>query len=69
MTKRIILLAISTVLINCDNTTMKEQKNDKMKVISTDVKAPKVTGIGGVFFFLKTLKKQKIGTQKTWVLR
>ena len=46
MTKRIILLAISTVLINCDNTTMKEQKNDKMKVISTDVKAPKVTGIG-----------------------
>ena len=37
MTKLIILLAISTVLINCNNTTMKEQKNDNTKVISTDI--------------------------------
>ena len=31
MTKFIILLAISTVLINCNNTTMNEQKNDNTK--------------------------------------
>jgi hypothetical protein len=59
MTKLIILLAISTVLINCNNTTMNEQKNDNMKVVSTDVKVPKVIGIGGVFFFSEDLKKNK----------
>jgi len=59
MTKLIILLAISTVLINCNNTTMKEQKNDNTKVISTDVKAPKVIGIGGIFFFSDDTEKTK----------
>jgi predicted enzyme related to lactoylglutathione lyase len=59
MTKLIILLAISTVLINCNNTTMNEQKNDNMKVVSADVKAPKVIGIGGVFFFSEDPQKTK----------
>ena len=38
---------------------IKQQKNDKMKVILTDVKAPKVTGIGGVFFFSEDPQKTK----------
>ena len=59
ITKLIILLAISTVLINCNNTTMNEQKNDNMKVVSADVKAPKVIGIGGVFFFSEDPQKTK----------
>ena len=38
---------------------MKEQKNDNTKVISIDVKAPKVIGIGGIFFFSDDTEKTK----------
>jgi len=30
---------------------------------------PKVTGIGGIFFFLMTRQKPKNGIQKTWGLK
>lgn len=74
MKKLIFTLTIIATLISCDSkinksTNMEEQKNESIKTLSEQDTTPKVTGIGGIFFFLKTLKRQKNGMQKIWDLK
>ena len=38
---------------------MKEQKNEMTDTVSTNATTPKVTGIGGIFFFLDNLQDTK----------
>ena len=53
MKKLISLLCISTLLICCNRNsiTMEVQQNPEEKNISSNELVPKVTGIGGIFFF------------------
>jgi len=61
MMKLILLLCISTLLICCNRNTitMEEQKSKDAKNISSDAQVPKVTGIGGIFFFSEDLQKTR----------
>jgi hypothetical protein len=43
---------------------MEEQKNQLDKTVSQQDTTPKVTGMGGFSFSLKTQKRQKNGIQK-----
>jgi hypothetical protein len=46
---------------------MADQNNAPENEPVDDAKIPKVTGIGGIFFFLKILKKPMNGTPNTLV--
>jgi predicted enzyme related to lactoylglutathione lyase len=56
MNRLIITISIITVLTSCNPTNkkteeMEEQKNETTNIPSTNDTTPKVTGIGGIFFF------------------
>lgn len=56
MNKLILTVSIVTVLTGCNPTTqktnpMEEQKNETPDNVSANDTTPKVTGIGGIFFF------------------
>ena len=66
--KNIILLTtIAMIIINCNQTskatkkskTMDKQKNEASKTVSTQDPTPKVTGIGGIFFYTDDIKETK----------
>jgi predicted enzyme related to lactoylglutathione lyase len=66
--KRIFLtISIALIFINCNQPdhqnkktdTMEDQKNDSAKTTSVKDTTPKVTGIGGVFFYSDDMKKTK----------
>jgi predicted enzyme related to lactoylglutathione lyase len=65
MIKQIIFsIAIATVLTSCDTTpkkanNMEEQKNETKHTVSTNDTTPKVTGIGGIFFFSDNPKEAR----------
>ena len=55
MIRLIISISLVTVFVSCNSTNkknnMEEQKNITSKTVATDDTTPKVTGIGGIFFF------------------
>jgi len=61
MNRLIIAISIVTVLTSCNSTNKKvkmdEQKNETISKVSTNDTIPKVTGIGGIFFFPTILMK------------
>ena len=64
MKKTIITVSILAALTSCDSTTnkskiMDEQKNQTDNEISQPDTTPKVTGIGGIFFFSENPEKTK----------
>jgi len=64
MNRLIITIAIVTILASCNPTNkkankMEEQKNETANAISTNDTTPKVTGIGGIFFFSDNPKETK----------
>jgi predicted enzyme related to lactoylglutathione lyase len=64
MKKLIFTLTIIATLISCDSkinksTNMEEQKNESIKTLSEQDTTPKVTGIGGIFFFSEDPEKTK----------
>jgi len=64
MNRLIIAISIVTILISCNPTNkmtnkMEEQKNETTNAISTNDTTPKVTGIGGIFFYSDNLKETK----------
>ena len=64
MIRVIITISIVIVLTSCSSTNkkankMEEQKNDTTNTSSTNDTTPKVTGIGGIFFFSDNLKETK----------
>ena len=59
-----ITIATATIFTSCNFTTkktenMEAQKNDTTKTVSNNDTTPKVTGIGGVFFFSDNPKETK----------
>ena len=50
---RLIIISIITLLASCSQTNkkMEEQKNETADTVSSNDTIPKVTGIGGIFFF------------------
>lgn len=69
MKNLIITISILVILASCDLTTnksknMAEQKNHSDEPLAQQDTTPKVTGIGGIFFFPRTLIKQKNGIPK-----
>ena len=69
MTRLIITISILTVLTSCNSINnktkkmegqkMEEQKNETAKTHSTNDTTPKVTGIGGIFFYSDNLQETK----------
>ena len=73
MNKLIILIAIISIITSCDLTTNKsknmETTEKQTKSPSPQDTTPKVTGIGGIFFFSENPEKIKDGMQKIWDLK
>ena len=64
MNKLILTISVVTILASCNSTTkqtntMEEQKKDTTKTVSIKDTTPKVTGIGGIFFYSDNLKETK----------
>lgn len=64
MNKLIILISLLTLIASCDSTTkktnqMEDKKTETTKTVSTNDTTPKVTGIGGIFFFSDNPKETK----------
>ena len=64
MIRLIITISIATVLISCNPANkktkkMEEQKNETTTTPSANDTTPKVTGIGGIFFFSDNPKETK----------
>ena len=64
MDKLIITISIVTLITSCDSTTkkkynMKDNKNQMNKTSTSFDTTPKVTGIGGIFFFSEDKEKTK----------
>ena len=64
MNKLIITISIVTILASCNPTNrktkkMKEQKKETTNTSSIKDTTPKVTGIGGIFFYSDNLKETK----------
>lgn len=64
MKKLVFILTILVTILSCNLKTnkskkMKEQKNPANKKFSQQEKTPKVTGIGGIFFFSENPEKTK----------
>jgi len=64
MIRLIITISIATVLASCISTNKKTTKMDEQKMKTTNTPSnndttPKVTGIGGIFFFSDNLKETK----------
>ena len=64
MNRLTITISILTILTGCNATIkmtnkMEEQKNETTNAISTNDTTPKVTGIGGIFFYADNLKETK----------
>src|ERR1017187_10286579 len=64
MIRLIITISIVTVLTSCNptnnkTTKMEEQKNETTNTPSTNDTIPKVTGIGGIFFFSDNPKETR----------
>ena len=64
MNKLTLLISIVTILTSCNSTTkqtntLEEQKKDTTKTVFINDTTPKVTGIGGIFFYSDNLKKTK----------
>ena len=64
MIRLIITISIVTALTNCNlsnkkTTKIEEQKNETANTVSANDTTPKVTGIGGVFFYSDNLPKTK----------
>jgi predicted enzyme related to lactoylglutathione lyase len=62
MIRLIITISIATVIASCNPTTnktnkMEEQKNETANTASANDTTPKVTGIGGIFFYSDNLKE------------
>ncbi len=64
MYRLIVIFALLTFLANCTSTTknikkMEDQKSPSSGPVARDVTTPKVTGIGGIFFYLDNPKETK----------
>jgi predicted enzyme related to lactoylglutathione lyase len=64
MNRLIITISIVTILTSCNSTNKKINKMDKQKKEATNTAltkdtTPKVTGIGGIFFYSDNLKETK----------
>lgn len=64
MYRFILLISIVTAFVSCNPTNkktgkMEEQKNETTPTVSTIDTTPKVTGIGGIFFFSDNPEKAK----------
>jgi len=64
MTRLIIIISLVTVIAGCNSSTqktktMEEQKNETTDTSSANDTTPKVTGIGGIFFFSDNPKETK----------
>lgn len=67
MNRLLITIAIAIIFISCNQTSntnkkinnMDKQKNEKINTASTKDTTPKVTGIGGIFFYSDNLKETK----------
>jgi len=64
MNRLIIIISIATVLTSCKPTNnksnkMEEQKKDTTNIVSIKDTSPKVTGIGGIFFYSDNPKEAK----------
>src|SRR5258706_14118680 len=64
MKRLLTIISLVTLLASCDSTTkkttiMEDQKNQADKSTSTIDTTPKVTGIGGIFFFSDNLNETK----------
>jgi predicted enzyme related to lactoylglutathione lyase len=55
----ILLVAISQIIKTKKTAKMDQQKNEVVNTASTKVTTPKVTGIGGIFFYSDNLKETK----------
>ena len=64
MNRQILIFLIVTVLASCDSTNktinkMEEQQKETTNTVSTHDTMPRVTGIGGIFFYSDNLKDTK----------
>lgn len=64
MIRSLLLFSATAVLVSCEPTNtktekMEEQKKDTANTVSTNDTTPKVTGIGGVFFFSDNPKETR----------
>jgi predicted enzyme related to lactoylglutathione lyase len=64
MNRLIITISIATILTSCNSTNkmtnkMEKQKNETRNTVSTNDTTPKVTGIGGIFFFSDNPKETR----------
>jgi hypothetical protein len=64
MNKVLLTISVVTIFTSCNSTTkkannMEEQKNHTTNTPSTNDTTPKVTGIGGIFFFSDNPKETK----------
>ncbi len=64
MNKLILAISIVTAFTSCNSTNqktnkMEEQKNETKNDVSTNDTTPKVTGIGGIFFFSDNPKETR----------
>jgi predicted enzyme related to lactoylglutathione lyase len=63
MNKIILILSIVAILAGCNPSKkthkMEEQNKETTKAVSTNDTTPKVTGIGGIFFYSDHLKETK----------
>ncbi len=60
MNKLILPISILIILTSCKTTKkMEEQKNEPSKTVSNNDTTPKVTGIGGIFFYSDNVKEAK----------
>jgi predicted enzyme related to lactoylglutathione lyase len=64
MKRLLTIISLVTLLASCDSKTkgtknMEEQKNETTNTVSTNDISPKVTGIGGIFFFSDNPEKTK----------
>ena len=61
MNKLIIAISIAAILASCNSikktSKMEEQINETTNAVSTNDTTPKVTGIGGIFFYSVNLKE------------
>jgi predicted enzyme related to lactoylglutathione lyase len=62
MNRRLLSISILTLLTSCNPSTkktnsMEEQKNETKNTVSTNDTTPKVTGIGGIFFYSENPKE------------
>lgn len=64
MKRLIIPISIITILSSCESSpkktnTMEDQKKEPTNTVSTNDTTPKVTGIGGIFFYSDNMKETK----------